>query len=191
MRKKREETEMKREKVTIYYNKTLFICGMIACFCCITPCCVFLFLLTDGFRKIVLNDTFFMFAAFLLLSFSMLIIAFYTGCNAHMVFTKDGVEYRQIFRKTEVHTYKEYPYVNKAFYPYYGIPVYYMVLSNRRLRDAELCQINNVRVGPGMIKIRYNKKNYERLLSIVPSRIALSLQAQFKDIPPKRFNFCI
>ena len=42
-----------------------------------------------------------------------------------------------------------------------------------------------------MIKIRYNKKNYERLLSIVPSRIALSLQAQFKDIPPKRFNFCI
>ena len=121
----------------------------------------------------------------------MLIIAFYTGCNAHMIFTKDVIEYRQAFRKTEVHTYKEYPYVSKAFYPYYGIPVYYMVLSNRRLRDAELCQINNVRVGPGMIKIRYNKKNYERLLSIVPSRIALSLQAQFKDIPPKRFNFCI
>ena len=182
---------MKREKVTIYYNKTLFICGMIACFCCITLCCVFLFLLTDGFRKIVLNDTFFMFAAFLLLSFSMLIIAFYTGCNAHMIFTKDVIEYRQAFRKTEVHTYKEYPYVSKAFYPYYGIPVYYMVLSNRRLRDAELCQINNVRVGPGMIKIRYNKKNYERLLSIVPSRIALSLQAQFKDIPPKCFDFCL
>ena len=191
MRKKREETEMKREKVTIYYNKTLFIGVMIVSFCCITPWAVFLFLLTDGFRKIVLNDTFFMFAAFLLLSFTMLILFLYTGCNAHMVFTKDGIEYRQIFRKTEVHTYKEYPYVNKAFYPYYGLPMYYMVLSNRRLRDAELCQINNVRVGPEMIKIRYNKKNYERLLSIVPSRIALSLQAQFKDIPPKRFNFCI
>ena len=121
----------------------------------------------------------------------MPILFLYTGCNAHMVFTKDGIEYRQIFRKTEVHTYKEYPYVNKALYPYYGLPMYYMVLSNRRLRDAELCQINNVRVGPGMIKIRYNKKNYERLLSIVPSRIALSLQAQFKDIPPKRFNFCL
>ena len=82
-------------------------------------------------------------------------------------------------------------YRNKALYMNWGFPVYYMVLSNRRLRDAELCQINNVRVGPGMIKIRYNKKNYERLLSIVPSRIALSLQAQFKDIPPKRFNFCL
>ena len=179
------------KKVTIYYNKTLFIGVIIVCFCCIAPWAAFLFLYTDGFKKIVLDDTFFMFTVFLLLSLSTLIIFLYTGCNAHMVFTKDGIEYRQIFRKTEVHTYKEYPYVNKAFYPYYGIPVYYMVLSNRRLRDAELCQINNVRVGPGMIKIRYNKKNYERLLSIVPSRIALSLQAQFKDIPPKRFNFCI
>ena len=191
MRKKREETEMKREKVTIYYNKTLFIGVIIVCFCCIAPWAAFLFLYTDGFKKIVLDDTFFMFTVFLLLSLSTLIIFLYTGCNAHMVFTKDGIEYRQIFRKTEVHTYKEYPYVNKAFYPYYGLPMYYMVLSNRRLRDAELCQINNVRVGPGMIKIRYNKKNYERLLNIVPSRIALSLQAQFKDIPPKRFNFCI
>ena len=182
---------MKREKVTIYYNKTLFIGVIIVCFCCIMPWAVFLFLYTDGFKKIVLDDTFFMFTVFLLLSLSTLIIFLYTGCNAHMVFTKDGIEYRQIFRKTEVHTYKEYPYVSKAFYPYYGLPMYYMVLSNRRLRDAELCQINNVRVGPEMIKIRYNKKNYERLLSIVPSRIALSLQAQFKDIPPKRFNFCI
>ena len=182
---------MKREKVTIYYNKTLFIGVIIVCFCCIMPWAVFLFLYTDGFKKIVLDDTFFMFTVFLLLSLSTLIIFLYTGCNAHMVFTKDGIEYRQIFRKTEVHTYKEYPYVSKAFYPYYGLPMYYMVLSNRRLRDAELCQINNVRVGPGMIKIRYNKKNYERLLSIAPSRIALSLQAQFKDIPPKRFNFCI
>ena len=179
------------QKVTIYYNKTLFIGVIIVCFCGITPWAAFLFLYTDGFKKIVLDDTFFMFTVFLLLSLSTLIIFLYTGCNAHMVFTKDGIEYRQIFRKTEVHTYKEYPYVNKAFYPYYGLPMYYMVLSNRRLRDAELCQINNVRVGPGMIKIRYNKKNYERLLSIVPSRIALSLQAQFKDIPPKRFNFCL
>ena len=79
--------------------------------------------------------------------------------------------------------------MSKAFYPYYGLPMYYMVLSNRRLRDAELLPDQQRPRRPGMIKIRYNKKNYERLLSIVPSRIALSLQAQFKDIPPKRFNF--
>ena len=109
---------MKREKVTIYYNKTLFIGVMIACFCCIVPWAVILFLQTDCFRKIVLNQGVIINSCLLLLSLSTLIIFLYTGCNAHMVFTKDGIEYRQIFRKTEVHTYKEYPYVNKAFYPY-------------------------------------------------------------------------
>ena len=174
---------MSSPKVTIYYNKTLFIGCMIACFCGIVPWAVILFLQTDCFRKIVLNQGVIINFCFLLLAFSMPILFLYTGCNAHMVFTKDGIEYRQIFRKTEVHTYKEYPYVNKAFYPYYGIPVYYMVLSNRRLRDAELCQINNVRVGPGMIKIRYNKKNYERLLSIVPSRTKLHLDSPSRISP--------
>lgn len=182
---------MKREKVTIYYNKTLFISAILICVILITMPLSIMVWLTNGFRELGNRTGFFSTLFFLLAGLAMPIYFLYNGVNAHMVFTKDGVEYRQIFRKTEVHTYKEYPYVNKAFYPYYGLPMYYMVLSNRRLRDAELCQINNVRVGPGMIKIRYNKKNYERLLSIVPSRIALSLQAQFKDIPPKRFNFCI
>ena len=82
---------MKREKVTIYYNKTLFIGVMIVSFCCITPWAAFLFLYTDGFKKIVLDDTFFMFTVFLLLSLSTLIIFLYTGCNAHIFFTKDGI----------------------------------------------------------------------------------------------------
>ena len=41
------------KKVTIYYNKTLFIGVIIACFCGITPWAAFLFLYTDGFKKIV------------------------------------------------------------------------------------------------------------------------------------------
>ena len=114
--------------------------------------------LTNGFRELGNRTGFFSTLFFLLAGLAMPIYFLYNGVDAHMIFRKDGVEFRQAFRKTEVHTYKEYPYVNKAFYQYYGIPVYYMVLSNRRLRDAELCQINNVRVGPGMIKIRYNKK---------------------------------
>ena len=165
---------MKREKVTIYYNKTLFISAIIICVILITMPLSIMVWLTNGFRELGNRTGFFSTLFFLLAGLAMPIYFLYNGVNAHMVFTKDGIEYRQIFRKTEVHTYKEYPYVNKAFYPYYGLPMYYMV-----------------RVGPEMIKIRYNKKNYERLLSIVPSRIALSLQAQFKDIPPKRFNFCI
>ena len=70
------------KKVTIYYNKTLFIGVIIACFCGITPWAAFLFLYTDGFKKIVLDDTFFMFTVFLLLSLSTLIIFLYRPRSA-------------------------------------------------------------------------------------------------------------
>ena len=182
---------MKRENVSIYFNKKLFISTMIVSALLIVIHVIFMTGFTNGFRELVNEGAFLFFLFFFPFLLLFPVYFLYNGVNAHMVFTKDGVEYRQAFRKTEVHTYKEYPYVNKAFYLHSGFPAYYMVLSNRRLRDSELCQINNVRVGPEMIKIRYNKKNYERLLSIVPSRIALSLQAQFKDTPPKRFNFCL
>lgn len=177
--------------IKIYFNKKLFVSGMIACALCIVPDIVIMFLTTNGFTEWINKALFFVFLFMFPMVLSMPFIMLYTGCNAHMIFTPSGVEYRQAFKKTELHSYREYFYVNKAFYMYYGMPMYYMVLSNRRLRNEEICQINNVRVSATMLKIRYNKKNYEALLSIVPSRIALSLQAQFKDIPPKRFNFCI
>lgn len=180
-----------RKTVKVFYNKTLFA----ACMFMITLfACLFLWLLsfaTNGFTERLIGRDI---AFFSILGALMLIVAFtmlYTGCNAHMIFTLDGIEFRQAFRKTEFHSYREYAYVEKAFYMYYGMPMYYMVLGNRRLRNEEVCQINNVRPSSMLIKIRYNKKNYEAVLSIVPSRIALSLQAQFKDIPAKRFNFCI
>ena len=187
----REESEMKREKVTIYYNKTLFISTMFVSALLIVIDVIFMIGFTNGFQELVNKGAFLFFLFFFPFLLLFPVYFLYNGVNAHMVFTKDSVEYRQAFRKPEVHAYTEYAYVNKAFYLHSGFPAYYMVLSSRRLRKDEVWQINNVRVGPGMIKIRYNKKNYERLLSIVPSRIALSLQAQFKDIPPKRFNFCL
>ena len=180
-----------KESVVIYYNLTLFVSAIIYIAVCIGAILVLLCVATQNFtEQLAKNDIPFFIIVFALVAI-MLIILLYTGCNAHMVFTKDGIEFRQMFKKTEFHTYREYAYVEKAFYMYYSMPMYYMVLSNRCLRSGEICQINNVRVSSSLIKIRYNKKNYEALLSILPSRIALSLQAQFKDVPPKRFNFCI
>lgn len=178
--------------IKIYFNKKLFISGMILIAIFFGSWLVLLFVATDAFTAwSIRGEDILFFVLQLAVAFLVSFIMLYTGCNAHMIFTPSGVEYRQAFKKTELHSYREYFYVNKAFYMYYGMPMYYMVLSNRRLRNEEICQINNVRVSATMLKIRYNKKNYEALLSIVPSRIALSLQAQFKNIPPKRFNFCI
>lgn len=60
----REETEMKREKVTAYFNKTFFISGMIWSLCCISPLIVFLYFQTDGFREVILDEGFFILAVF-------------------------------------------------------------------------------------------------------------------------------
>lgn len=180
-----------KESVVIYYNLTLFVSAIIYIAVCVGAFLVLLCVGTRTFTIPLTKEAVIFFSTGFVLVTIILIILLYTGCNAHMVFTKDGIEFRQAFKKTEFHSYREYAYVEKAFYMYYGMPMYYMVLGNRRLRNEEVCQINNVRPSSMLIKIRYNKKNYEAVLSIVPSRIALSLQAQFKDIPAKRFNFCI
>ncbi len=180
-----------QKKIKLYFNKKVFV--ILTMFVCLFFCAYFVILsvATADFTEQLEGDdiTFFIVGAGLVLF--NLISYLFTGCDAHMVFTEEGIEFRQIFKKTEFHSYREYAYVEKAYYPYYGMPMWYMVLSNRRLRNEERCQINAVSVSPSMIKIRYNKKNYEAVLSIVPSRIALSLKAQFKDIPAKRFNFLI
>ncbi len=185
---------MKQQKaaIKIYFNKKLFVSGMILIAIFLGSWFALLYVATDAFTVwLTRGDDILFFLLQLAVSCIVSFLILYTGCNAHMIFTEDGIEYRQAFKKTELHSYREYFYVNKAFYMYYGMPMYYMVLSNRRLRNEEICQINNVRISATMLKIRYNKKNYEAVLRMVPSRIALSLQAQFKDIPPKRFNFCI
>ena len=55
---------MKREKVTVYFNKTFFISGMIWSLCCISPWIVFLYLQTGGFREVILDEGFFVLAVF-------------------------------------------------------------------------------------------------------------------------------
>ena len=70
----REETEMKRGKVTVYFNKTFFISGMTWSLCCISPWIVFLYFQTDGFREVILDEGFFVLAVFLLLAISLPII---------------------------------------------------------------------------------------------------------------------
>ena len=65
---------MKPNKITVYFNKTFFISGMIWSLCCISPWIVFLYLQTDGFREVILDEGFFVLAVFLLLAISLPII---------------------------------------------------------------------------------------------------------------------
>lgn len=186
---------MKRKYIAkVYFNKTLYITGMTVCMIIIVGI-VGLFLYGTDFKGFNIlswtwNHVIFFFLL-ILPSVALPFLGLLGGWNARMLFCKEGVEFRQAFRKREFHPWKEYYHVTSAGYLYCGFPVWYIVLSNRRLRNYETCQINDVPISPLLLKIRYNKKNYETLLAILPRNLANSLRVEFKDIPARRFNFLI
>ena len=72
---------------------------------------------------------------------------------------------------------------------YYGMPMYYIVLSNWRLSETQRASINWGASTVDCIKIRYKKKEYEALMSIVPPRITSTIRAKFSDVPFGKFDF--
>lgn len=151
-----------------------------------------LFILTKGFTVPVSKNDILPFSLIFVVPAIICIICLPTlGNDARMIFTKEGIEFRRWFHKPEYHPYRHYPYVQKAFYLYYGIPMYHIVLSNWRLTEAQRTDINWVPSSVDCIKIRYKKKEYEALLSIVPPEIASKLRALFQDVPFSKYDFLL
>ena len=104
-------------------------------------------------------------------------------------FSESGIRIGNFFKKYTEKPYKHYPYVQKAWYDYYGMSIYYIVLSNRRLTTAEQMSINNVKNSSDMIKLRYNKRSFETLQKVLPKEMAATLRAEFRGIPARRITF--
>ena len=176
-------------RVRVYYNKKLFIAGTVL-FASLALCLLLAFAIgTKGFKTEFIGNNLDIFLIPFFACIGLYILTLCAGNNAHMIFNEKGIEFRQAFKEPVFHNYSEYAYIEKAFYPYYGIPMHYIVLSNRRLSKNELSKINNVRISPTLLKIRYNKKNCAALLSIVPPRIASTIRAKFSDVPFGKFDF--
>ena len=179
-----------KQEIKIYVNKKLFIFTSILIFWLCIGNWVFIYsLLTDNFREHLLPRNAAGLGVYTVMALIVFVCFLASDANAHMVFTKNGIEFRRWFKKPEFHSYKEYAYVEKAFYMYYGMPQYYIVLSNWRLSELHRASINGVAATPNCIKIRYKKKEYEALMSIVPPRIASTIRAKFNDVPFGKFDF--
>ena len=177
------------KRVKIYCNKKVFVATLVLVLTFIAIDVFFFYLATEHFTSQIPTNSYSILAPFSFLVLAAVILALSMGTDARMILTKEGVEFRRWFKKTEFHPYKDYPYVEKAFYMYYGMPMYYIVLSNFRLPEKYRTAIN---FGPSTndcIKIRYKKKEYEALMSIVPPRIASTLRAKFNDVPFGKFDF--
>lgn len=77
------------------------------------------------------------------------------------------------FRKKETFSYKQFRYIYCGGYFHGNIAgvgqnVWYMVIAQRHLSSNELNQINHVSNSGEVVKIRYTRKNYEKLRTILP-----------------------
>ncbi len=144
-----------KKQVTVYYNATLVNYAMF--WGLFTPTIYGLGTLLFSVPQVI--DLW-------VCSFLLLLIF---GCLAamnshHVTLTKDGVKYGKWFKQSASRCYEDYPYVYMAYYLNRGIKAYCMVFSTEKIRNARLTSINKEKFGPDLICIRYNKKNYDRLM---------------------------
>lgn len=98
-----------------------------------------------------------------------------------IIFLPDGIRIKAARKKPTVRPYKYYQYVYKASY-WHGSPIGigiikdYIVISHRRLNDAELCNINQVAGSTDIIKIKYSPKTYRTLMDTLPREMAYKLK---------------
>ena len=108
-----------------------------------------------------------------------------------LTFDRDGVLYKPLFRKGTRIQYSNYPRIQYAYYMHGNMfaayKVNFFVFTNRRLSNEELTQINQVAPSSDLIKIRYTRKTYKKLLEALPPSIALEVK-QIHDVYIKRSN---
>ena len=95
------------------------------------------------------------------------------------------------FKKPIYRSWDFYVNCEKAHYLYYGIPSYYIVLSNFKLRTDELSHINAMEMSDRCICIKYNKKSFDALMQMLPLRLTIQLEKQFKDIKAPKVNIIL
>lgn len=98
-----------------------------------------------------------------------------------IIFSESSLTIHPLFSKRYQKDYKHYQYVYKASY-WHGSPIGigiikdYIVISHRRLNDAELCNINQVAGSTDIIKIKYSPKTYRTLMDTLPREMAYKLK---------------
>lgn len=88
---------------------------------------------------------------------------------------REGMYYRPLFRKGIFLKYDQFPRILYACYkhgnPFLSYKVHFFVFTDRRLDERELSHINEVSPGRDLIKIRYSKGAYEKLISALPAGV--------------------
>lgn len=101
--------------------------------------------------------------------------------GVRLTFMEKGISYKPLLRKETLLDYKNLPRVQYACYMHGNIfaayRVHFFVLTNRRLDSEELTHINEAAPGKDLIRIRYTRKTYQKLLDALPASKAAEIKA--------------
>lgn len=92
-------------------------------------------------------------------------------------FSQDGIEYHTLFRRKKMLPYSNYPYVLHGKYLHGVYWRHYIIFTDRRIKNAELSQINHVAPSDQLIKVQYSKKVLVSLVAVLPEKPRASLTA--------------
>ena len=101
-------------------------------------------------------------------------------------FTERGIVYHTIFRRKKLLSYNAFPYVMHGRYMHGVYWRDYIVFSSHWLSNSELNQINHVSPSATMLKIRYSEKTCQKLLSILPRKMKVSVSSIKASIEHRR-----
>lgn len=97
-----------------------------------------------------------------------------------IVLDAEGILYKPLFRSGRRLKYSNYPRVQYAYYMHGNwlgaYKVHFFVLTNKRLSDEELSHINEVAPSIDLLKIRYTRRNYRKLVEALPPSIAAEIE---------------
>ncbi len=103
-----------------------------------------------------------------------------------ITFTENAVTIHPLFSKPVQRAYKYYPYVYKGGYWHgsaigVGKWVDYIVFSHGYIKKDDLLRINTMGKDTDVIRIRYRKKNYDKLLAALPTEMAYKVKVCFPE----------
>ena len=102
--------------------------------------------------------------------------------GAYMKFSKNGLYLITPFKKRELISFKNYHYIYKAKYFqstifHVGYCINYIVFSKKYISNFYLEHINMINNSTETIKVRYSKKNYDFLISVLPDNLKQKLHS--------------
>lgn len=158
----------------LFYGGTMYVIFVV--FLCL--CMAFLIITPDNVKSI--EDLYLIRGIFVFLGIAM--IGAGILCLPRMLeiitFEKDVIKFKSAFHKEIIKPYSNYQFVYLAHYSHIGLSVKFIVLSQKKLNQTEIENINRVKSNGQIIKIKYSVKTIAKLQQVLTEKQKNQLNKQ-------------